>query len=173
MADERDYHIAHSPFEDGPSIAHLDELFGDVYEHPEYFGFGGDAESQARDREAARVLRRYRHVADSTPITVYRAAPRGVKNSVGVTGSRRLKSYAAQHAMHPDEERYDWPVYAATVPAGTVLTGGSDISSGGNSDHRCASGCPTWWSGRGIHHGHQRWRVPGVTTRIRAGQIPA
>jgi hypothetical protein len=122
-----DYHIAHSPFEDGPSIAHLDAMFGDVYEHPEFYGFGGDAESMARDREAARVLRRYRHVADSTPITVYRAAPRGVSTLNRGDWVTTVEAYAAQHAMHSDDERQDWPVYAATVPAGRVRTGGSDI----------------------------------------------
>jgi hypothetical protein len=127
MSDERDYHIAHSPFEDGPAITHLDEMFGDVYEHPEFYGHGGDAESRARDRAAARVLVRLRHKPDSTPVTVYRAAPRGVTTLRSGDWVSTVQAYAEQHALHSSDAAQDWPVYAATVPAGRVLTGGSDI----------------------------------------------
>lgn len=122
-----EYHRSHRPFEDGPDITRLDDLFGkEVYEHPEWYGFGSDAEGQAMTRAAARVLRSLHGAPGSTPVGVFRAAPRGVTELRSGDWVTTVASYAILHGRHEEEDQ-DWPVYGALVPASSVRTGGSDI----------------------------------------------
>lgn len=92
----------------------------DVYDHPEWYGWGDDLETHAR------VLRAVRGRPTAT-VRIYRAAPAGVTSINTGDWVAIAESYARQHAMQDDDPTHDWPVYYADVPAHTVRTGSGDI----------------------------------------------
>lgn len=124
-----DYRGLHRPLEDTDPIHELggssDGTRGasippDVYEHPDWYGWGDDLEAHAR------VIRAVRGRPDAT-VRLYRAAPPGVATINPGDWCAIVESYARQHAMHNDNPEDDWPVYYADVPASTVRTGSGDI----------------------------------------------
>lgn len=89
-----DYRMAHRPSEEGPGLHEVEKAYPDVHEHPEYYtGFG----HPTADRQTIAVARATRGKPDA-PVTMYRAAPRGVTQinpGDWVTPSR---AYAQNHA---------------------------------------------------------------------------
>lgn len=92
----------------------------DVYEHPEWYGWG---EFIAM---AAHVIRSVRGNPEARVI-LYRAAPEGVDTLNPGEWVATVEAYARQHAMQNDNPADDWPVYAVNVRAGDVYTGSGDI----------------------------------------------
>lgn len=127
VASVEQYGGGHQPPRDAAPISDLDNpeigsFPSDVYDHPEYYWHSG----QDYDRESAQIIKRLRGKPNAM-VTIYRAAPPGVTafdtgNWVAVS-----ETYCRQHAMQGDGASSDWPVYSASVPAHTVLSGGNDI----------------------------------------------
>jgi hypothetical protein len=93
----------------------------DVYEHPQYYT------GTEHPQESIRQMRRVRGQPER-PVTVYRAAPRGIQHiNTGdwVTLSGR---YAAEHAKHPTDPAQDLPTIKAQVPAHHVRFAGDDLN---------------------------------------------
>jgi 8-oxo-dGTP pyrophosphatase MutT (NUDIX family)/GNAT superfamily N-acetyltransferase len=142
-------HDLHAPDADGDPSPAPD----DIYPHMHYYSDGEDAwdsESHRAIREAhkdrvapgtpqhAALVEKYgqdyadrrherRQNGDHT-VTIYRAAPKGLK-SIGpgdwVTPSA---SYARDHAKHATDPKKDWPVYKAKVPAKHVRWAGDSLN---------------------------------------------
>ena len=117
------YHGAHRPAEEGPALWEMDKIFGDIYEHPEYYVFGDD---HSRNAKAIRVLQLARGNPDMD-VSIFRAAPPGVDTINTGDWVCTTLEYAREHAMQSDDPDEDWPVYAAVVKASTIHTGGSDL----------------------------------------------
>jgi hypothetical protein len=92
----------------------------DVYQHPEFYGWGDDIATHAA------VIRRVRGCPDAT-VRMYRAAPAGVTTINTGDWVAIAESYARQHSYQSDDPADDWPVYYADVPAHTLRTGNGDI----------------------------------------------
>lgn len=119
-----EYRGGHQPFDDGPSLDDMTPMFGeDVYAHPEWYVFSG---RESFERESVRVFLSVRGRPDA-PVRIFRAVPAGVKTIHRGDWVALSADYARQHAMQSDNPADDWPVIAATVPARTVHTGGSDL----------------------------------------------
>lgn len=96
----------------------------DIYEHAHYYG-DGNTDS---DKESTAVMRRARAGGAEHPVTIYRAAPRGVTHIGHGDWVTPSKSYAKGHSLHETDEDKDWPVYKATVPAKHVRWAGDSIN---------------------------------------------
>jgi len=96
---------------------------------------GGGEMSPAREAESdeAFAQRQQRRKDGEHHVTIYRAAPKGLK-SIGpgdwVTPS---PSYARDHARQASDPKKDWPVYKASVPAKHVRWAGDSLNEFGYS----------------------------------------
>lgn len=120
-----DDRLAHQPLPDTDPLHDLGSvgtISPDVYEHPDWYGYGEPAQLRAIHR----VLLSVRHRPDAL-VTIYRAVPEGV--SVIRTGDwvSVTEGWARTHAIQNNDPGDDWPVLFARVPARTVRTGGGDI----------------------------------------------
>lgn len=100
---------------------------------------GSDVPDFAAESSEGFARRQQRRQSGDHPVTVFRAAPRGVKQlnpGDWVTPSR---SYAAQHAKHPTDKTQDMTIYKAKVPAKHVRWAADSINEFGYS----GPGAPT------------------------------
>lgn len=141
----------------GPDGAPLHDLTAnsvfppDVYETLRYYQFhAGDARGRAQEAEAERILRAVRGRPDM-PVTIYRSLPRGLTTINPGDWVTIVRDYAVMHGMHADDETQDWPVVAATVPAGTVHTNGDSLQEWGYNG-------PAPVQGRVVHGGGRQKR---------------
>lgn len=151
------YRISHGA--PGPDGAPLHDLTAnsvfppDVYETLRYYQFhAGDARGRAQEAEAERILRAARGRPDM-PVTIYRSLPRGLTKINPGDWVTIVRDYAVMHGMHADDETQDWPVVAATVPAGTVHTNGDSLQEWGYNG-------PAPVQGRVVHGAKQRRKRP-------------
>ena len=73
-----------------------------------------DTAAESPERFAARQTRRQ---SGNAPVTVYRAAPRGLKQLNAGDWVTPSRSYALGHAKHATDKAQDMTVYKAKVPA--------------------------------------------------------
>lgn len=92
----------------------------DVYEHPEFYGWGDDIGAHAA------IIRKVRDCPDAV-VRMYRAAPPGVTTINTGDWVAITEAYARTHAIHNNNPADDWPVYYADVPAHQLTTGNGDI----------------------------------------------
>jgi hypothetical protein len=92
----------------------------DVYDHPEWYGWGEFTAG------CAVVIRAVRGRPDEL-VTIYRAVPPGVAWIAEGDWVAIVEGYARQHAMQDDDPAHDWPVISARVPARMVRSGSGDI----------------------------------------------
>lgn len=149
------YRISHGA--PGPDGAPLHDLTAnsvfppDVYETLRYYQFhASDARGRAQEAEAERILRAARGRPDM-PVTIYRSLPRGLTTINPGDWVTIVRDYAIMHGMHDNDETQDWPVVAATVPAGTVHTNGDSLQEWGYNG-------PTPVQGRVVHGGGRQRR---------------
>lgn len=121
-----DYRGGHQPFADGPTLDDMTPLFGeDIYEHPEFYLHSGRMERH--ERESVRVFLSVRGRPDAL-VTVYRALPPDVPQQINPGDWVALsRAYCEIHAAQTDNPADDWPIVSRTVPAGEIVTGGSDL----------------------------------------------
>ena len=127
--------MQHQPFEDGPTLDRMEEMFGeDVYAHPEWYSWEVDGGGQ---REAVRALLASRGKPDAR-VTVYRAVPASVESINPGDWVTTSLAYARQHAMQDDDPANDWPVLSLVVRADEVR---EDVQRwGANALHSLADG---------------------------------
>lgn len=117
------YRGSHQPFEDGDPIHALSSqgtLPPDVYEHPEWYGWGEFLP------EMARLVRSVRGVP-SAQMQIFRAVPPGIDTINTGDWVSIVEPYARLHAIHSDRPEDDWPVISAVVRANQIRTGGGDL----------------------------------------------
>ena len=131
-SDRADYGIPHSPSY-GPPIHNLTEPENeehdwsapdDIYEHPQYYA---DRNGQA-DKESIAAIKAARGNDPERKVTIYRAAPRGVKEFNHGDWVTPSPTYASGHSVHATDKTKDWPVYKASVPAKHVRWAGDSIN---------------------------------------------
>lgn len=133
-----DYRMQHRP--GGPSDeeeqtaapAHqVDKVFPDYYQRPKLYdahGQGGLFGGPKVFAETDRTLQRVRGNPEA-PITMYRALPpehahKGIRTGDWVSIH---PDYARGHGLHHTDEKEDWPVIKATVPAKHLWNNGDTI----------------------------------------------
>lgn len=117
-----DHRLSHRPLDDGDPLHALGTvgvLRPDVYEHPEWYGWGDL-------REVHRVMLSVRGRPDA-PVRIYRAVPPGVSVILSGDWVTLTEAYARQHAARTDDPAEDWPVLSAVVAASSVRNGGNDV----------------------------------------------
>lgn len=125
---------SHRPDEFGAPINNLTSgeygMPRDVYTHPQFYthagGRGRDPVTRRYDLESTLAILQLKGKPDNTPVTVYRAVPRGVTTINPGDWVAISKTYALRHS----DGMSDWgsmDVLEAKVPAKHVRNGGNDI----------------------------------------------
>jgi len=117
---------SHRPDEEGPQINNLANgtVFpDDVYDRPDLYSFG----EGGIQKESVDTVQSLRGKPDNTPITVYRAVPKGVSEFREGDWVSISKAYAQQHAIGAMPDGGDFDVIETQVPAKTVRNGGNDL----------------------------------------------
>ena len=123
------YRMSHQPDISGPSVSDVENLYPDIYAHPEYY-WSGSKPTKA-DRESLAVINRVRGNPDAM-VTVYRAAPQGVTTINPGDWVSLSRTYATEHGMHATDPAQDMPVISMEVPARSVVEGsGNSINEWG------------------------------------------
>jgi GNAT superfamily N-acetyltransferase len=133
-----DYHMSHRPGapdddEEGTAApAHaLDRVFPkDVYTHPHFYAAGDVSVPGGGKalRETAQTLRGIKGKPDA-PVTMYRSLPPEHAHKGFGTGDwvSAHPTYAQNHGLHHEDEKHDWPVIKATVPAKHLWNNGDSL----------------------------------------------
>jgi 8-oxo-dGTP pyrophosphatase MutT (NUDIX family)/GNAT superfamily N-acetyltransferase len=91
---------------------------------------GGGEMSPAREAESDESFarRKQRRADGEHHVTIYRAAPKGLKTIGPGDWVTPSPSYARDHARHATDPKKDWPVYKARVPAKHVRWAGDSLN---------------------------------------------
>jgi ribosomal protein S18 acetylase RimI-like enzyme len=131
-----DYQGNHRPGgpseEEGDAPAHqVDKTFPDFYEKPhlyDHHGSGGLFGGARTYPQTVQTLRRVRGNPEA-PVTMYRSLPPEHAHKGFNTGDwvSIHPDYARGHGLHETDEKEDWPVIKATVPAKHLWNNGDMI----------------------------------------------
>ena len=94
---------------------------------------GVDLPGHSEESDEHMEMRRKKRAAGEHGVTIYRAAPKGVKQIGAGDWVTLSPSYATDHAKHPTDSHKDMPVYKAKVPAKHVRWAGDSLSEFGYS----------------------------------------